>query len=189
MTSKPQTIAVGSNNPVKIQAAISGFRAMFPNGSFSSLNFDVPSGVSDQPMSCEETLRGATNRALALKSLTPESDYFVGIEGGIEVIDDTFFANAWIVIVDSIGNPSRGRSGSFALPPKVKQLVESGIELGHANDQVFNEHNSKHHGGAVGSLTGGLVTRQSLYEHAMALALVAFRQPDLFLDSRANAIQ
>ncbi len=73
-----------------------------------------------------------------------------------------------------------GRSGSFALPARIKQLVESGMELGQANDEVFIEHNSKQQGGAVGSLTGGVISRQSLYEHAMVLALVAFRQSELY---------
>ena len=181
MTAISKFIAVGSKNPVKIKAAVLGFEAMFPATTFESQPFEVPSGVSDQPMGCEETLQGATNRATALKELVPHADYFVGIEGGIEVIDNTFFANAWIVIIDVQDNLAKGRSGSFALPPKVKDLVESGIELGHANDQVFNAHNSKQLGGAVGSLTGGLISRQSLYEHAMALALVAFRHPKLFL--------
>ena len=70
------------------------------------------------------------------------------------------------------------------LPPKVQSLVEQGIELGHANDQVFSEHNSKHAGGAVGSLTGGVIGRQALYEHAMALALVAYKKPALFQIAR-----
>jgi non-canonical (house-cleaning) NTP pyrophosphatase len=52
--------------------------------------------------------------------------------------------------------------------------------LGHANDRVFHQHNSKQQGGAVASLTGGVITRQSLYEHAIALALATFKHPDLF---------
>ena len=118
MSGVSKTIAVGSKNPVKIQSAINGFEAMFPTIKFSVQSFDVPSGVSDQPMSDEETRRGATNRAKSLKSVAPAADYFVGIEGGIEVIDNTFFANAWIVILDSNEKVAQGRSGSFALPPK-----------------------------------------------------------------------
>jgi len=173
------SISVGSQNPVKLMSATAGFRTMFPDQVFTSQGYAVQSGVSDQPMSCDETLLGATNRANALKELA-DSDYYVGIEGGIEIIDGTYFANAWIVIFDRNGKVARGRSGSFALPPKVQSLVESGIELGHANDQVFDKTNSKQSGGAVGSLTGGVISRQVLYEHAMALALVAFKQTDLY---------
>ena len=165
---------------MKVNAALAGFRAMFPDHKFIAEGYPAGSGVSDQPMSCDETLLGATNRASALKELAPQADYFVGIEGGIEIIDATMFAGAWIVIFDSSGQRGRGRSGCFALPPEVQRLVESGVELGHANDQVFNQHNSKQAGGAVGSLTNGCISRQDLYEHAMALALVSLKQPDLY---------
>ena len=187
--SDPQLIAVGSQNPVKVEAALQGFQAMFPDRSFRAKGFATPSGVSDQPMSCEETFQGAHNRATRLKTLAPKADYWVGIEGGIEVIptpasmthsQDIMFANAWIVILTSAGQQAAGRSGSFALPTKVQDLVNSGVELGHANDQVFEQHNSKHSGGAVGSLTGGMVSRTDLYVHAMALTLVYLKQPELY---------
>ena len=173
-------IAVGSKNPVKIASATAGFQAMFPDKSFSAEGFDVASGVSDQPMTSQETRQGATNRAHALKELCPSADFFVGIEGGIETINETLFASAWIVVIDRNGTSTLGRSGAFPLPPSVKRLVDSGVELGHANDQVFKEHNSKQQGGAVASLTGGVITRHSLYEHAMALALATFKHPELF---------
>ena len=174
------TIAVGSKNPVKIESARAGFEAMFPDKSFSAEGYDVASGVSDQPMSSEETLQGATNRAQALRDLCPTADFFVGIEGGIETINNTLIASAWIVVINRSGYSTLGRSGAFPLPPSVKRLVDSGVELGHANDQVFEQHNSKQQGGAVASLTGGVITRHSLYEHAMVLALASFKHPDLF---------
>lgn len=176
-------IAVGSCNPVKIQSAQAGFEMVFPESRFTAVGLAVASEVSDQPMTCQETLLGAKNRASNLRIVAPDADFFCGIEGGIEIIDESLYASAWIVIMDKAGRASSGRSGSFGLPAKVKRLVESGMELGHANDVVFRETNSKQQGGAVGSLTGGLITRQSLYEHAMVLALVAFRQEKLFADS------
>jgi inosine/xanthosine triphosphatase len=173
-------IAVGSKNPVKINSALAGFKTIFSDQDFSAEGFDVDSQVSDQPMSCNETRLGASNRATALRTAAPDADFYVGIEGGIERIEDTLFASAWIVIIDEAGNVGSARSGSFALPPKVGQLVDSGMELGHANDVVFKERNSKQQGGAVGSLTGGVISRQTLYEHAMALALIAFKNGELF---------
>ena len=153
---------------------------MFAGERYAAEGISVDSRVSDQPMSCDETLLGATNRANALRPIAAEFDFFVGIEGGIEIVAGTYFANAWIVVIDRLGKVARGRSGSFALPPRVQALVSSGIELGLANDQVFGEHNSKQQGGAVGSLTAGVISRQILYEHAMALALIPFKQPKLY---------
>ena len=175
-----EQIAVGSKNPVKIVSALNGFQTMFPDRSFAATGFAADSGVSDQPMSSEETLQGAWNRATQLVSLSPESQFFVGMEGGIEIIDGRWFASAWMTILDVHGRRSESKSALFALPPKVQQLVESGLELGIANDQVFAEHNSKQSGGAIGSLTGGLISRQALYEHAMIAALIPFRNVDLF---------
>ena len=175
-----EKIAVGSKNPVKIASALAGFQAMFPDRSFASEGFAADSGVSDQPMSSEETLEGAWNRAQQLTSLSPESQFFVGMEGGIEIIDGRWFASAWMAILDDQSRRSQSKSALFALPPKVQQLVESGLELGIANDQVFSEKNSKQFGGAIGSLTAGLITRQALYEHAMIAALIPFKNLDLF---------
>ena len=177
-------IAVGSRNPVKIKSALAGFEHVFPDQPFAVEGFEVASGVSDQPMSCEETLQGAKNRLTELRRIAPEVNYFVGIEGGIELIDETMFATAWIIIADASGRTSSGRSGSFPLPPSVKRMVQAGMELGYANDKVFKQHNSKQDGGAVSSLTGGVITRRSLYEHAMVLALVGFYQPDLYADGK-----
>ena len=175
-----EKIIVGSKNPVKIASALAGFQNMFPQRSFTAEGFAVESGVSDQPMSSSETLQGATNRAQQLVPLSPQSQFYVGMEGGIEIIDDRWFASAWMVILDAQGRRAQGKSALFALPPKIKELVESGLELGLANDQVFAEKNSKHAGGAIGSLTAGKITRQSLYEHAMVAALIPFKNTDLF---------
>lgn len=181
MPNEAELIAVGSKNPVKVAAALAGFRAMFPDRQFAAEGFAADSNVSDQPMTNEETLRGARNRATALAEFAPTASFHVGIEGGVETIGDALFASAWIVIVDSSTRQEAiGKSAVFALPPEVKRLIESGIELGIANDQVFAEHNSKHSGGAIGSLTGGVLGRQELYEHAMVAALVPLKNPDLF---------
>ncbi|MEM7452954.1 MAG: inosine/xanthosine triphosphatase [Planctomycetota bacterium] len=180
MNQSTKTIAVGSKNPVKINAALTGFQSVFPDERFVAQGYSAPSGVNDQPMSCTETLTGATNRAEALKELAPDVDFRVGIEGGIEEVDGTFFAGAWIVVDDREGNRARGRSGSFALPPEVKTMIERGIELGHANDRLFKERDTKRRGGAIGSLTGGVITRELLYVHAMVLTLVSFHQPELY---------
>lgn len=175
----PLSIFVGSQNPVKVQAAKRGFEMSFPEHSFQAVGCPTESSVSDQPMSEEETLQGAIHRAEAVSKLS-NFDFAVGIEGGISTIQGQYFTSAWIVIIDHHGNRAQARSGCFALPPRVKELIDSGMELGDANDTVFSEVNSKHKGGAVGSLTQGLINRQQLYEHAMVLALACFQHRKLF---------
>jgi len=53
-------IIVASKNPVKIETTLDGFKNVFPHCEFDVLGVSVPSGVSDQPLSESDTLKGAT---------------------------------------------------------------------------------------------------------------------------------
>ncbi len=173
-------IVVASTNPVKIQAALGGFERMFGNEIFEVIGIDAESGVSDQPMSEEETLKGATNRVSNAMKEVEGGDYWIGIEAGLEEIDGGMEAFAWIVIKSKGGVMGKGRTGSFFLPDKVVQLVREGKELGEADDIVFGMTNSKQANGAVGILSGDVVTRKSFYEEAVILALIPFRNRNLY---------
>lgn len=177
---KTKKIVLASHNPVKIRATYDAFRRMFPGEDFDIERVNVPSGVSSQPMTDEETLAGALNRARNAQSSTPGADFWVGIEGGVERSQNGGLqAFAWMVVQsgDQIG---RGRTGSFFLPPRVAQLIQQGMELGEADDIVFERVNSKQDDGAVGILTGNVIDRKRLYEHALVLALIPFKNPHLF---------
>lgn len=169
-------VAVGSANPVKVQAVEAAFAAVFPQSIISVAPVAVPSGVSDQPMDDEETLLGARNRTQALQEAQPDLNFFVGIEGGIARRDGALEAYAWVVVSDG-KREGQSRTASFLLPPDVEQLIEQGLELGEANDRVFGTTNSKQDAGAVGLLTRGVVQRVDLYRPAVVLALVPFLRP------------
>lgn len=173
-------IIIASTNPVKIETTRLGFEAMFPDELFECTGVSVPSQVSDQPMSEEETLTGATNRAQNASKLQKDADYWVGIEGGLEEIDHGMEAFAWIVVHSKDGMIGRGRTGSFFLPKKVAELVKEGKELGEADDIVFARVNSKQANGAVGILTNDVLTRTTFYIPAVILALIPFKNPDLY---------
>ncbi len=176
------TIAVASKNPVKVAAALNGFRQMFPSEEFKALSVQVHSSVSDQPMTSDETLSGAFNRATNAKEILPDADYWVGIEGGVEENGREMAAFAWVVI-HSRDQTGKGRTGTFYLPPKISDLVRSGKELGEADDIVFKRSNSKQENGAIGLLTGNLIDRTQLYEMAVLFALLPFRNKELYQTS------
>lgn len=170
-------IIVASKNPVKIDAVKDGFLSFFSQANVEGVSVD--SGVSDQPMSDIETLQGARNRVENAKLSFPDSDFWVGIEGGVERDSFGLTAFAWVVIQD---NEQRGeaRTTNFRLPVKVTRLIDQGFELGHANDQIFKEHNSKQKSGAVGLLTRDKITRTKLYRQAVQLALIPFINKELY---------
>lgn len=172
-------VIVGSKNPVKIQCTQLAFEQAFPESTITVAGISVPSDVNDQPLSDLETWQGAKNRALKAKSQLTTADYWVGIEGGVQ--DDTtkMEAFAWVYILSKSKN-GEARTATFQLPKKIQALVRQGIELGVADDMVFNRKNSKQSNGAVGILTKDLIDRASYYQPAVVLALIPFMNPDLY---------
>jgi inosine/xanthosine triphosphatase len=167
-------VVISSHNPAKIRATREAFSLHFPGESIEYISASVESGVSDQPMTDDETRVGARNRARNASQLIPGADFWIGLEGGIDTIDDTLMAFAWMAVQGADGRIGEARTVTLPLPPAVKSLVGQGMELGDANDKVFSTVNSKHEGGAFGLLTAGLYTRESVYTEALVIALVPF---------------
>ncbi|MEL6251968.1 MAG: inosine/xanthosine triphosphatase [Bacteroidota bacterium] len=172
-------LIIASQNPIKVNATLKGFQAMFPQESFEVEGVSIASGVSDQPMTDIETLQGAVNRAHHAKELYPQADFWIGIEGGLEERNQDYHAFAWVYVLNH-QQKGQSRSASFQLPPQVRQLIRQGMELGDADDVVFGSKNSKQANGAVGLLSGDAIVRETLYIPAVTLALVPFRNQDLF---------
>ncbi|MFD0931011.1 inosine/xanthosine triphosphatase [Psychroflexus salinarum] len=172
-------VIIASKNPVKIQAAKNGLEQMFPNQEFECMGVSVQSNVSDQPMSDEETFRGAKNRADNAVKTYKDADFYIGIEGGIANIETEMQAFAW-VFIKSKEKYGKSRTGTFFLPKQVVDLIKAGKELGEADDIVFKRDNSKQKSGAVGILTGGTINRTGYYTEAVILALIPFKNEDLY---------
>lgn len=113
-TTEPQggtvIVAVGTTNPGKVEAVEKAFRNWWsaiccpdPTGNSSStdrrgvaaarrnphlkfLPVRVESGVSDQPMTLEETRQGAVTRAQNALNSVPEADLGLGMESGVMVV-------------------------------------------------------------------------------------------------------
>jgi inosine/xanthosine triphosphatase len=172
-------VIVASHNPVKINATKQAFERVFPNQQIEVEGVTVSSGISDQPMTDADTKTGSYNRAVNARELNPDADYWVGLEGGIYLLDDQMLTLSWITVLskDKIG---QSRTGSYVLPEKVKQLVLSGMELGHADDIVFNKSNSKQQNGAIGILTHDIIDRTQGFSDGVILALIPFMNEDLY---------
>ncbi len=170
-----KTVTIASLNPAKINAVKSAFEAAFPQQEFDFKGVSVASGVADQPMSNQETYQGAINRVHNAVQAIPNSDFYVGLEAGIE--DNVTFA--WMVI-ESNGQRGESRSASLMLPPQVIEKLAHANELGDVMDEVFGTDNIKQKGGAIGLLTHNQLTRSSVYHQALILALIPFVNPEHF---------
>lgn len=187
---QPPLIIIASGNPAKIKAVELAFSRMFPDEKFDYEGISVESGVSDQPMSDDETFAGALMRAQTCRETRPEATYWVGLEGGLEEIGDELHAFAWMVIYGPDELMGKSRTATFVLPPAVAELIlVEGKELGEADDLVFGKTNSKQSSGAVGILTHGLIDRANYYAEALVLALVPFKNPQLYKVEQEEAIE
>ncbi len=177
-----RSVALGSTNPVKLEAVKEGFRTIFPADELTFAGVEAASGVSAQPMGDAETRQGAANRAVGACQALPDADFWVGVEGGAETLPgapEIMFTFAWVVILSG-ERRGQARTAAFQLPEAVAELVRGGLELGDADDLLFQTSNSKRRNGAVGLLTGDVITRSELYTPAVQLALIPFLRPELY---------
>ncbi|QIZ77804.1 inosine/xanthosine triphosphatase [Ferrimonas lipolytica] len=170
---------VASKNPVKVQAAQQALSQAFPATTWLVEGFAVPSGVAEQPLTETETRLGAENRLNALRLAQPDADFYAAFEGGYDRFNGSPFTFAYV----AISNGERvqfGRSATLPLPEQVAIQLEQGGELGPLMDILFNDHNIKQKGGAIGLFTNGKVDRCSTYRDTMTLLLAPFLHPNLF---------
>tara|TARA_B110000263_G_C15278322_1_gene496978 strand:+ start:1199 stop:1738 length:540 start_codon:yes stop_codon:yes gene_type:complete len=165
-------VLVGSKNPTKINAVKKAFNAIFTKKQFIVKGKSVPSGVSDQPMSEEETKKGALNRLCYLEKKY-SANFYVGIEGGVDYDEGTMVAFAWVYTSNKLLF-GKGKTSLFQIPKEIQNLIESGVELGEADDIVFKRKNSKNKDGAVGILTNKNITRTNYYKNAVIMSLIPF---------------
>lgn len=168
-------VIITSLNPAKISAVSNAFVECFPDQEFEFIGVKVASDVRDQPMSDEETRLGALNRIKNAKQQYPNGKYYVGVEAGIEG-NATF---AWMVIENDTKR-GESRSASLTLPETVLSKINEDNELGDVMDEVFNTSNIKQKGGAIGLLTQQRLSRSSVYQQALILALIPFQNPKLY---------
>lgn len=173
-------IIVTSKNPVKVEAVKEAFQKVFNNNTITIDGLAVPSGVSDQPLSDQETITGAMNRLNNAMSINSKADYYVSIEAGINDIEGEMYNYAWVFIKNRENKLGKSKTDTFVLPSRVRELILEGKELGKADDIVFGHTNSKQTIGSIGILTNNLITRTSYYTEAIILALIPFMNSELY---------
>lgn len=172
-------VAVGSKNPVKIEAVRLAFAAIWPEEEWTVEGIEVSSGVSDQPMSDAEAIEGARNRARHALEKT-NADYGVGLEGGLHQIGEQHFDCGWVAVRDKKGNEGIGSTVRVATPPRIVEMIMQGIELGTASDIAFKRNNIKQQEGFFGMMTKNVITRTDGYRDGVIVALSRFIHPHLF---------
>jgi inosine/xanthosine triphosphatase len=174
-------IAVGSHNPVKINAARHVLSEVYPGAEI--IPAAVESGVSSNPRGDEEAIAGAKNRARKARE-SAGADLGVGLEGGTTTIAGKHMTGGWCAVFDG-KRYSLGGGGHILLPPAVDRgITREGKELGETMDELSGGRNTKQKMGAIGILTRGLSSRQQAYEYILTYALAPLLSPGYYSSTK-----
>lgn len=160
-------IAIGTKNPTKINAVKNAF-SKYLKGEFISVN--VPSNVSEQPLSDEETMTGAVNRAKNARE-AEKANIGVGLEGGLVKTEIGYFLCNWGALVDDSLQPIVAGGARIVIPNEIGDQVFGGQELGDVMDRYVKKHNVRQNEGAIGIFTNGLVDRTQMFSELSNLLI------------------
>lgn len=176
-------IMVGSMNQVKVGAVrelIEDY-AIFAGAIVEGM--DVESNVRHQPMTLEETIRGARHRAQ--KAYENGGDIGIGIEGGLATIPytKTTYMNISAVAVFDGNEYHLGLTSGFEQPLSVmRAIIDGGMDMSEAY-KATKLSDADHLGsaeGAIGLLTSGRVDRKAYVKQALMCAFSHLENRHLF---------
>lgn len=167
-------LRIASQNPAKVEA-LREIIVDYPqlNGA-EIVSVETVSGVSDQPKSLEETVRGAMNRC---KNVFEDCEYSFGIESGLMEVPNTK-SGYMDVCVCSIFDGQEcylGLSSAWEAPQEVAGLMlNEGLDMNQAAHKAGFTQNTKVGSaeGLVGIMTKGRLTRKEYTKEAIRTALI-----------------
>jgi inosine/xanthosine triphosphatase len=167
-------VIIASKNPVKLASVQRAFSTYFSDQTLEYAALEVDSQVRDQPLTIQETITGAVNRARNASS--KDADYAVGIEGGIsfqDIHDHEYGVEiSWVCVRDCrTGKSEIASSAGFAVFPKVLKHIHAGKNLSQAMETEYGLTNLGQKNGYIGWLSNDIVTRESSNFEAVLLAL------------------
>jgi inosine/xanthosine triphosphatase len=178
-------IAVGSVRKPKLAAvhqAIAALADNFSAGAIEIVAVEIASGVRDTPLSREESMCGARQRAETLQKMAQEEgkpwNYFVGLEGGLDSViengERSVFLESWAYVSDGTRGYF-GRSGAVELPEALaEEVFVKGTDLSIAIDRFAGEAGIRDAQGAWGVLSANKITRQEAFRVAIIAAFAPF---------------
>lgn len=155
-------VGVGSTNRTKIKAV----QTVFPTEEIIAV--DAASNVSAQPVGDTETKTGARNRAVASRD-EAKASIGIGLEGGIDIIDDLLFLCNWGALVSAEGKTVYASGARIQLPQSFQQSLLARNELSSLMNAYQNRTDIRSQEGAVGIFSNGEVDRSQLFIHVVRL--------------------
>lgn len=155
-------IALGSINKDKadiVKKAFSDFDIKV-----SVKGFKIDSRITNQPLDNKTTLKGSKNRARETRKLSPEVDFALGLEGGLQDINGLYHLICFAVLINKKNQEYLGESFPVPLPEQVSREVKNGAFFG----EVIRTYAKKH------EIDNNLITREEPFCEAIHNAYVSY---------------
>lgn len=173
-------IAIGSTNPVKINATKEALAQIQSRSNGSNENKEYMEFVSvelnnnslklnNTPNTIDEMITGAKIRA-EKSLLSTGANLGIGIEGGFYSNRSGAFLIAYAVVINKDGHIGIGSAPGIRLPSHWQLSTDKSFELGTYVDQLTGNTNIKQKNGAMGLLTEDIITRQDSLTSAVICA-------------------
>jgi inosine/xanthosine triphosphatase len=190
-------IAVGSTRRPKLNAVRDAATSIAPllreGGELEVAGYEVESGVGHTPLSRQELMQGARQRAESLQESLRAQDqtaaFYVGLEGGLDVTSENgvrrVFLESWAYVSDGTRGHF-GCSGSIELPEALaEEVLSRGTELAAAMDQFAGAVGIRDGQGVWGVLSRNLISRQESFRLAVVAAFAPFYNAKMYRASAA----
>ncbi|MFW9830864.1 MAG: DUF84 family protein [Candidatus Thorarchaeota archaeon] len=171
-------VVVGSQNPVKVEATHQAFLQYFDR--IDIVAEPVESRVQPFPMSQQETITGALNRARMAREKQPSANFSVGIEGGLVSLINRFFIQAFAAVVQG-KKVGLGRSGAIEVSKSLVAAIDPSSDKSKKTvDRILGRTNVFQQEGVMGVLTQNRLTRTQILRDAVICALPRFLVPEFY---------
>jgi len=178
-------IAIGSRNKAKVSAVQDAFLIL--QQTFSAdfieaplfLETDTETSIPDMPLSQNELMQGALERALFTYKQFEALDFALGLEGGVyrNKPYKAVFLQSWVYAF----NGSRGYFGSSAALPLPDIIADALYKENRVLNEVIDTFSGKKdvrsNEGTFGILTQNMITRSQSFETAVIAAMTPFFNP------------
>ena len=167
-------IKVASKNPAKVSAVEEIIKDYPHLMNAEIIGEETNSGVSDQPKSLEETIKGAMNRA---KGVYKDCDFSFGLESGLMAVPHTKtgYMDVCVCVIFDGKEYHLGLSSAWEAPKKVAEyMFNEGLDMNQAALKAGLTENPKVGSaeGLIGVMTKGRLVRKEYTKEAIRTALI-----------------
>ena len=169
-------IAIWTKSPPKVKAIQQAIDEVvyFKDMDIEIIPLKVSSDISDMPISLEENMLGAKNRAYNCKKEV-EADLYIWMEWWTTMIEDKAYLFGVVYVLDKNWNSHYGISNMIEIPEYFRwKIYDEGLELWPVSTELTQETWDRRQTWVFGLISDDMITRTDQFVLAFKSAIVPF---------------